>query len=162
MKKVFALLSLVVLTAVTSFASVTFDPATGKGFVGKGDVQSVLGLNNAQVQVLPLTFTYESEQTYEVTVEWDNEVGKNKVIEHKTITVRKTVEVTGEISYTARKQNQISGFFLTGYSGTVSESGNVPVVGAPFNSGNDGKVITAVNLVSSSNGGLKVNGVSLY
>jgi hypothetical protein len=32
------------------FAAVTFDPETGTGFVGKGDVQTAFGWNNKQLQ----------------------------------------------------------------------------------------------------------------
>lgn len=31
-------------------ATVTFDPTTGKGFVGKGDLQTAFGWNNNQLQ----------------------------------------------------------------------------------------------------------------
>lgn len=51
---------------MASFATIIFDPTTGKGFVGKWDIQTALGLNNAQVQVASLTFTYKSEDTYDV------------------------------------------------------------------------------------------------
>jgi len=38
------------LGATPALASVTFDSTTGKGFVGKGDVQTVLGYNNAALR----------------------------------------------------------------------------------------------------------------
>ena len=48
-------------------ASVTFDPSSGSGFVGKGDVQIALGLNNAQLQDAvkknSLSFTYSQPAT---------------------------------------------------------------------------------------------------
>ena len=51
--------TLIALGAASSAsASVKFDPATGTGFVGKGDVQTVLGgLNNNDIQNLPIAFT---------------------------------------------------------------------------------------------------------
>lgn len=35
----------------SALATVTFDPGTGTGFVGKGDVQNAFGWNNAQLLV---------------------------------------------------------------------------------------------------------------
>lgn len=55
------------LTAVAfagpASASVSIDPVTGAGFVGKGDVQTVLGLNNAQMQATLVSFTMKSTTT---------------------------------------------------------------------------------------------------
>ena len=39
-----------VLVAGLAYAAVTFDPTTGQGFVGKGDVQYTFDWNNAQLQ----------------------------------------------------------------------------------------------------------------
>ena len=38
------------LTATPALAAVTLDTATGTGFVGKGDVQQPLGLDNKALQ----------------------------------------------------------------------------------------------------------------
>ena len=38
------------VAAGAAFAAYTFDPATGTGFVGKGDVQLIYGYNNQQLQ----------------------------------------------------------------------------------------------------------------
>ncbi|ALC89376.1 hypothetical protein AM500_05950 [Bacillus sp. FJAT-18017] len=61
------------IMAGSVFASVTFDASTGTGFVGKGDVQTVLGWNNSQLQAGAggLKFTYVTVDTYEVTVRVD-------------------------------------------------------------------------------------------
>ncbi|MFF4143540.1 hypothetical protein ACFY0A_19465 [Streptomyces sp. NPDC001698] len=40
----------IALGTTPASASVNFDPATGAGFIGKGDVQSALGYNNAALQ----------------------------------------------------------------------------------------------------------------
>jgi hypothetical protein len=143
------------------FASVTFDPATGTGFVGKGDVQSVLGLNNAGLQAIAgnLKFAYEAVDVYEVVAEWYNEVGKDKVLVRKTIEVPRRVNLSYSINYNTRVHKQVDGFFLTGSGSAVNAK--VPVVGQPFNDGNDGKIIISVTLVSSTVSGLTVNGVAL-
>ena len=55
-------LAALALSATAAFAAVTFDPATGKGFVGKGDVQIAYNLNNKQIQTAlianPQAFTF--------------------------------------------------------------------------------------------------------
>jgi hypothetical protein len=48
--KIVAALAAMVMIAGPASAVVTFDPATGTGFVGKGDVQSAFNLNNAKLQ----------------------------------------------------------------------------------------------------------------
>ena len=53
-KSIFAAMAVISLATVAIFASVTFDSSTGTGFVGKGDVQLALGLNNAQMQAYNL------------------------------------------------------------------------------------------------------------
>ena len=59
MKKMIAALFAMAL-ATTAQAAVTFDPETGTGFVGKGDVQVAFGWNNAQFQAnaTGLSFAY--------------------------------------------------------------------------------------------------------
>jgi hypothetical protein len=44
-------LALVVIGASVALAAVTFNPMTGEGFVGKGDVQLIYGWNNQQLQL---------------------------------------------------------------------------------------------------------------
>src|SRR3990170_2451923 len=50
MRRLLTLVGLLVLVAAisvgTALAAVIFDPVTGEGFVGKGDVQLVFGWNN--------------------------------------------------------------------------------------------------------------------
>lgn len=54
----------VILTASAAGAAVTFDPATGTGFIGKGDVQTALGWNNKALQTAEanggIAFTYKA------------------------------------------------------------------------------------------------------
>ena len=47
-----------------------FDPATGTGFAGKGDVQLVLGLNNAQLQSQAASLTFATESTSVTDTTW--------------------------------------------------------------------------------------------
>src|SRR5918996_4693526 len=53
LRKIIGLTAIVAAFAIgmtAAFALVTFDPSTGTGFVGKGDVQTAFGWNNKQLQ----------------------------------------------------------------------------------------------------------------
>ena len=139
-------------------AAVTFDPATGKGFVGKGDVQVPFGWNDSKLQqyAAGVTFTYESasDDTYSVTCEW--ETGNNKIVHHIQ---RKRADVSSSVAYDVTKvdrkspNGKVTGFNLTGKGTEVIDAeGSVPVVGGqcPENQGQGvEKLIAAVDLVSS-------------
>lgn len=60
-----AALATLALTIPAANAAVTFDPATGTGFVGKGDVQTALGYNNAQLQKNASTLVFTSQRPAE-------------------------------------------------------------------------------------------------
>ncbi len=139
-------------------AEVIYDATTGTGFVGKGDVQLALGYNNAQMQSNAgnLVFTTESEDKYDIVVEWDTDAGK-KIIHHE-VTRHKTQSFSDVISYDAKTKKQVVGFNLTGIA-SETVGGYVPQVGEEF--GGPGQLVTEVNVVSHTESGLEVNGVSL-
>ncbi|MBT2683360.1 hypothetical protein [Bacillus sp. ISL-37] len=145
--------------ASSSLAAVTYDSSAGTGFVGKGDVQQALGWNNAQLQkeANNLVFTYETVNTYAVTVTWTTGEGtkgeKTHILEYK-----RTSEVTSSLDSSARKANQFTGFILNGVKDTTVQ-GAVPADGEEF-PGNSGHTVTNVELVSSTST-LYVNGVQL-
>jgi hypothetical protein len=60
-----AALATLALTIPAANAAVTFDPATGTGFVGKGDVQSALGYNNTQLQKNANSLVFTSQRPAE-------------------------------------------------------------------------------------------------
>jgi hypothetical protein len=166
MKKILAGVATGVLAigvmASSAFASVTYDAATGTGFVGKGDVQTALGYNNAQMQANAdnLVFTQESETVYDIVVEWDTNEGKNQ--KHHRITQKEMTTFSDVISYDAKRKNQVVGFDLTGVETSIVEGENVPNVGDQMNeSDNVPKIVTEVTVISHTEGDLKVNGVSL-
>lgn len=127
-----AALSLVAVATV-ALASVTFDPATGIGFVGKGDVQSAFGWNNAAAQqhTNEVSFVFEGTTSYSVTCEFDTPHTHHVQVHHQT-----SVN-SAYVDYVARMKNQYTGYNLTGYGATTQSDGPVPVVGAgcPGNSG---------------------------
>ena len=140
--------------STAAFASVTFDPATGLGWVGKGDVQLAFGWNNqaAQANAKAVSFSYNATDTYDVGCEWST--GTNHVVVHD-ITVPKHTSVSSSVLSDPRKTGQWTGYNLNGLGATVTD-GSVPVVGAtcPGNSGLG--LVTDVTLTGST-GGLYVN-----
>jgi hypothetical protein len=148
MKK--ALLVTTFLLVAVALATVTFDPATGIGFVGKGDIQIAYGWNNAQLQAnaAGLSFTWVGTATYDATCEFTNLQGNPKESVTHTAIHTTTTAVNDTIAYESRKNSQgaITGFNLTGF-GTVSESGDpIPSVGDYCPGGNvgDGRYISVV------------------
>ena len=163
MKKMFSL----IMTAFLLFgmatgvsAAVTLDSETGTGFVGKGDVQTALGLNNAGLQAVAenLVFTYNTVDSYVVTVEWITGEGTKGEQAH-IVTHDIVWTLSGEVLYDAKKKNQFVGFNLNGF-GSKTTAGDVPAIGDVY-PGNSDHIVTSVELVSSSTGGLYVNGVAL-
>lgn len=121
------------LLAPSALAAVTFDPGTGTGFVGKGDVQLAYGWNNAALQrnAGSLTFSYSSTDTYTAVCSWVTGEGTRGEKTH-TITRNRTVSVISEITGEARKNSQldITGFNLKGFAGeSVTTGGEIPVEG---------------------------------
>jgi hypothetical protein len=110
------------MAVTATFAAVTFDPATGTGFVGKGDVQLVFGWNNKALQDNANSVQFSASSTTEVTWECTNS-NNDKVQERSRIT---TTE--GLVSSIARERNQITGFILSGYNGTSTSSTDGPAL----------------------------------
>lgn len=150
--------------AGTAVAAVTFDPATGTGFVGKGDVQVPFGWNDAKLQQYAggVSFVYESESDdeYAVTCEWDT--GNKKIVHHvqtKTANVGSVVTYDVKSATRSNPNGKVTGFKLTGLQNLAeSSNGSVPVVGASCpETGNAAgtdeavdKRITDVELLSST------------
>ena len=135
-----AALGLAAITSVAS-AAVTFDSATGTGFVGKGDVQLAFGWNNATLQAKAsgLTFSYNLSTEYEAVCTWTTAEGKKGEKTHN-VTHTERYAVTAGINVDARTQSQVTGFILKGFSSPLPEVGTRPVVNTPCpgNEGHDG------------------------
>jgi hypothetical protein len=150
-------LAAMLVAAGTVFAAVNFDSNTGTGFAGKGDVQLAFSWNNSQLQknAKDVTFSYNSTDTYDVTIEFDTGNPDNpRSINHHTVTQDKSTTVDSSVAYDPRVKNQITGFNLKGF-GTTTTSGSIPAVGDSCSNGFN-CVVTAVEKVSSS-GGLYAN-----
>lgn len=145
--------------STAALASVSFDPSTGYGFVGKGDVQLAFGWNNkaAQDNAGAVSFTYNAKDTYDVECEWTTVTGgpNSKTIVHD-ITVPRHVSVSSSIVSDPRKTGQYTGYNLTGLANPVVE-GTVPEVGGTCpGASNVGAIITVVQQTGSA-GGLYAN-----
>jgi hypothetical protein len=158
-----AMLGLALALASTSaLAEVVFDPATGIGFVGKGDVQNAFVWNDAglQANATGVTFTYGYTAVYEAVCTFTTGEGTRGQKTHN-VPHSEEMQVSSAVAVTLRRnpQSKVTGFNLTGYGGTFSESGEVPVVGAacPGNPGHDGVWTTVELLQGSAAGGLYVN-----
>src|SRR5688572_7117075 len=98
---VLALAGVLVFSAAMT-AAVTFDPSTGTGFVGKGDVQDAFGWNNAALQANAgaVTFTFESDAQYAQSCMKEN--ARQTIYKD----FKKTVEVDATVIVQARKNPQ--------------------------------------------------------
>jgi hypothetical protein len=118
------------VVSTAAVASVTID-AGGFGFVGKGDVQTAYGWNNAvaQAQQNNVSFFVDSSLSYDVTCEWDTVTGgKNSKTITDTVTNHKNITSTAEVGKTNKVTGQYTGWFLNGYQGTFSAA-ELPQVG---------------------------------
>lgn len=125
-----AALLVVGMVAGMAFAAVIFDAATGTGFVGKGDVQLVFGWNNKQLQDNAGSVQFRANSTLVTEVSWICTNSNNQQTQERARTTTTTMQ--GVVSSVARERNQITGFNLTGYSGTPTQSSTTD--GPPLNS----------------------------
>jgi hypothetical protein len=117
---VISMIALMLALAIPALAAVTFDAATGEGFVGKGDVQNVFGWNNRQLQnnAASVQFRAESEVVTEHSWTCTNQNNQNTQERERTT----TTTIQGVVSSIARERNQVTGFILEGYEGDPTES----------------------------------------
>jgi opacity protein-like surface antigen len=121
-----AIAATVALSATAAFAAATFNPATGEGFVGKGDVQTAFNLNNKQLQEqaqnVSFSFVSVTEQTW-VCTNTNNENTQERA---------RTTESQGLFEKVTRdNKKQVTGFLLTGFDGDPQVIGTD---GPPVNS----------------------------
>ncbi len=104
-------------------AAVTFDPATGEGFVGKGDVQTAFAWNNSQLQSQAgnVSFAAKSETVTEVS--WVCTNPRNENTQERQRTTR--TSTSGVVSAVTRdNKKQVTGFNLSGYAGDATSTTN--------------------------------------
>ena len=152
MKKIMLGVAAAALMTTAASASVDGDAATG-WFVGKGDVQTAFGWNNAtlQTEAGDVSFRYDTSADYDVTCEWDTENKKGTI--HHSVTNTKTFGLSSILASSGRLKNQITGFNV----GAAGSGGGdeAPSVGDSCPNGGDG-LVTEVGPLGSSGGGLYV------
>jgi hypothetical protein len=146
-----------VAATFTAYAAVAFDSATGMGFVGKGDVQLALGLNNKKLQEKANDVEFRASSIVVTEVTWVCTKDNENTQERRRTT---TTSTQGIVASVARERNQVTGFILTGYDGD-------PTIGSPTTDGpqpdscpNFWELTTPAGapvLVSSNGGGLQVS-----
>ena len=108
-------------TAAAALALNLYTPDQG-GFVGKGDVQTALLMNNEQIQTAvkdnKLAFSYDSSVEYSAPC--FKIVGGTRQTDTKYKTFTETFTVAGTVVYDARRKNQVNGFDLDPVTGTSS------------------------------------------
>lgn len=112
--------ALVLSAAAPALAAVTFDPATGMGFSGKGDVQVPFGWDAKQMRANAsgVSFSY-----VESTVKTQDCVDRYRgTIISRTEDVVKTTGVATAVTYDIRnnKQGDVNGFTLKGLGASSS------------------------------------------
>ncbi len=122
---------LAVFIALPAAAAVDFNPATGTGFVGKGDVQDLFVelKNNALLQERAALVGFNVVQTYHYTVVCRFVTAEGKPGEKvHFVDQTKSADFNKTIEYDARTRKQITGFKLVGF-GPFILSTPVPVEG---------------------------------
>jgi hypothetical protein len=160
--------------STAAVAGISFNPATGTGFIGKGDVQSALGLNNPQLQALYLsggiTFKFSQFETWQITCSWIKDDGKTEPVT-KNLRTRRTRGVNATLNAQGRDissgiNGPNTGFILNGFNGGGTTDEPIPNVGDACIGGDPATpvpaTISAVTLLSSDSSGLTVNGVTIW
>ena len=106
-------------------ATITFDPVTGLGFVGKGDVQYTFGgMNNAWAQTVSPNVRFRATSSEVSEQSWTchrfTPGNGNEIIQERAVTT--TTASEGVVTTIARMKNQFTGFTLAGWDGSVTTS----------------------------------------
>jgi hypothetical protein len=137
--------------AVPMFGEVLWTPQDG-GFIGKGDVQLVLGLNNKQMQSTPVNFTFEELSIAERICR----IPQSDETSAATKTLTKSQSVNATVVTEARLKNQMTGWFGAPVDADgAGDPGEPALCSHPFSE--------QVGIVTYTSGDpvLKVNGVLL-
>jgi hypothetical protein len=149
-------LTVLLVSATAAFAAVIFDPETGTGFVGKGDVQLVYAWNNKQLQDNAASVQFRANSEVVSEVSWVCTKDEDHIQERARTS---TSSIAGVLASIAREKNQITGFNLTGYDGDpLIEEGEWD--GPKLNSCPNGWTLTTPAgdpEVVSSTGGMQVS-----
>lgn len=147
--------------ATPALATVTFDPATGTGFVGKGDVQTVFTWTNKALQENAPTVDFrvnsvaETSWTCTKTVIQGNDEVREIVQQRSTTTTTQGLVTTVARENSKGKDGAVSGFYLKGYEGSPVLGTDGPEPGS-CPSDPSGFVYDDNAVTTTSGGGLQV------
>ncbi|MDO8905797.1 hypothetical protein [Hydrogenophaga sp.] len=110
----------------------------GTGFVGKGDVQVALNLNNKMLQDNASKVTFRTSSTTVTEVSWICTNTNNQSTQERERTTTTTSE--GIVTSVARERNQVTGFILSGYG--AGQTTTTSTDGPPLNSCPNNWVLT--------------------
>ena len=141
-------------TAALATISITVNGDSVTGFIGKGDVQSLFGLNNPKMQAVVnnVTFTYSDEVTVDYTCQWTTGPDAHPTVH--TQTFDRSGALTAVFNGPSRTNPNGSG---TGWniSGNIYITGSlnslhnvIPVLGGVCPDGSN-KTVTDVELIDS-------------
>jgi hypothetical protein len=117
----FALAGALAMTTATVLADLEdFNPATGTGFLGKGDVQSAFGWDNAEAQAnIPNISAFFTELTQHVEQACYTE-GANQVFVTNRVGTRTSAPIG--LNWEPRIHQQIDGIYFLGYTSDPDEA----------------------------------------
>lgn len=129
MRKIFTLISALAILgmlATSALAAVTFNPATGTGFIGKGDVQLAFEWNNKALNnnIGAVAFTYEVEGTYTYVC---SRVHSRHGYQEQTFP-NKVTSLNSELEHELRnnKKGAVTGIRLVGFGDVVASGEGCP------------------------------------
>lgn len=133
MKKFSAALAIAFAAAIGISADVSFDPTTGIGWVGKGDVQTVFGMNNKalQNQAENVEFRYNASTETTWTCTKPHPAGHDDIVQHRN----NSTSIEGVVDSIARenskgKDGPVTGFHLLGFNGGSTIDNDGPEIGS--------------------------------
>jgi hypothetical protein len=162
MRKLIIIAASIAALAIPAAALANVAVDNGVGFVGKGDVQTALGWNNAAFDkgVKSLKFTVSGEK---VIADYKMSCYGSDAIGHRIISQPGTTTVTATPVLNAGNGKQITGFNLTGQTSGFTATG-----GATLREEKPEGCLMFMNLGQGDlfgktqiTGGLKVNGIDL-
>jgi hypothetical protein len=145
--------------ATAAYALTTFDPVTGIGFVGKGDLQTPWGWSDQKLQAeaANVTFSYEEVDEIDYSVVCEFDTGPAAHLVHHVVTHNGNVDAS--VSYDPKSKSRtnplgkVNGFILYGIdpdSTVVTDDGDVPAVGDTCLGDPVNGVVTSVTVVDST------------
>jgi hypothetical protein len=148
----FFVVATITIAAIAAYASVTFDPSTGIGFIGRGDVISFVGKSGLVVNPA-IQFTSSVSLEQECEKSWTTGGAKKQTahfLQHGFAYTQTVNAVVSSETRQAKGNGNITGYLLTGFSGPAGDS--LPASLCPDD--NSGWVPSGSIVITDSTGGV--------